>query len=205
MLQFPGCSSCLSSLVNARFLQVSGDPLQQLNSHKLSLCRFPDSTYFEEQTFCSTRSMCKPNQPSELQFLCCWHTDRCTCTCMCILMYLHVCARPPRLCPGSTSADRRREHLPQGHPAGMMPASGGYSSTHRHIQLWTSKVSTSIVLIVTENGPVERRKVLWLSNKQNQLHGQPSLWTCLVPPHAAETVFPTFLPHSSVPFHYVAV
>lgn len=103
MLQFPGCSNCFSSLVNARFLQVSGDPLQQLNSHKLSLCWFPDSTYFEEQMFCSTRSMCKPKQPSELQFLCCWHTNRCTCTDTCTLMYLHVCARPPRLCP--------REHL----------------------------------------------------------------------------------------------
>lgn len=124
------------------------------------------------------------------------------CVHKCISMYVHVL---PLSAPGSTSAYGRREHLPQGHPAGMMPASGGYSSTHRHTQLWTSKVSSRIVLIVTENGPVERRKVLWLSNEQNQLHGQPSLWTCLVPPHAAETVFPTFLPHSSVPFHYVAV
>lgn len=72
-------------------------------------------------------------------------------------MYVHVL---PVSAPGSTSAYGRREHLPQGHPAGMMPASGGYSSTHRHTQLWTSKVSSRIVLIVTENGPVERRKVL---------------------------------------------
>lgn len=52
-----------------------------------------------------------------------------------------------------------------------MPTSAGCLNTHRHIQLWISKVSTRIVSIMTEYGPVERRKVPWLSNKQNQLHG----------------------------------
>lgn len=131
--------------------------------------------------------MCRPKHPSEPQFLCCWHTNRCTRTCMCTLMNLHVCARPPWLCPREHLSQQMQEHLPQGHPTGMMPTSGGY---HRHTQLCISTVSTRNVLIMTEYGPVKRRKVPWLSNEQNQLHGHspltvnvsgssPCCWNCV--------------------------
>lgn len=107
-------------------------------------------------------------------------------------MYVYI-NESPRVCTSSLALPREhlsqqmQEHLPQGHPTGMMPTSGGY---HRHTQLCISTVSTRNVLIMTEYGPVKRRKVPWLSNEQNQLHGHspltlnvsgssPCCWNCV--------------------------
>lgn len=90
---------------------------------------------------------------------------------MCTYIYLHLYEHPRLFLP--QGAPRPTDAFSICHKAieqEYMPTSGGRLDTHRHIQLWIYKVSTRIVLIVTQYGPVERREVPWLSNKQNQLH-----------------------------------